>query len=93
MHIYEIWCQARLSELDLFGESGLREACVLRYKEKRRNRLFSTKIRYQVRKLNADQRPRMKVYTYLYYCREMLKLKLICFIYFLEKCYIYCQLR
>jgi hypothetical protein len=51
----------RLGEIDLFGESGMREASVLRYKEKRRNRLFSKKIRYQVRKLNADQRPRMKV--------------------------------
>ncbi|ESQ54697.1 hypothetical protein EUTSA_v10025322mg [Eutrema salsugineum] len=53
---------ARLAEIDLFGESGMREASVLRYKEKRRNRLFSNsqKIRYQVRKLNADQRPRMK---------------------------------
>ncbi|RID78803.1 hypothetical protein BRARA_A01594 [Brassica rapa] len=53
---------ARLAEIDLFGESGMREAIVLRYKEKRRNRLFSNskRIRYQVRKLNADQRPRMK---------------------------------
>ncbi|KAF8114005.1 hypothetical protein N665_0043s0075 [Sinapis alba] len=53
---------ARLAEIDLFGDSGVREAIVLRYKEKRRNRLFSNskKIRYQVRKLNADQRPRMK---------------------------------
>lgn len=53
---------ARLAEIDLFGDSGMREAIVLRYKEKRRNRLFSNskKIRYQVRKLNADQRPRMK---------------------------------
>lgn len=38
-----------------------REASVLRYKEKRQNRLFSKKIRYQVRKLNADKRPRFKV--------------------------------
>ncbi|PIA37496.1 hypothetical protein AQUCO_03000226v1 [Aquilegia coerulea] len=37
-----------------------REARVLRYKEKRQNRLFSKKIRYQVRKTNADQRPRLK---------------------------------
>ncbi|KAK4426096.1 protein CHLOROPLAST IMPORT APPARATUS 2 [Sesamum alatum] len=37
-----------------------REASVLRYKEKRQNRLFSRKIRYQVRKLNADKRPRLK---------------------------------
>ncbi|KFK43009.1 hypothetical protein AALP_AA1G067400 [Arabis alpina] len=37
-----------------------REASVLRYKEKRRSRLFTKKIRYQVRKLNADKRPRFK---------------------------------
>ncbi|KAL0461732.1 UNVERIFIED_CONTAM: protein CHLOROPLAST IMPORT APPARATUS 2, partial [Sesamum latifolium] len=35
-----------------------REASVLRYKKQ--NRLFSRKIRYQVRKLNADKRPRLK---------------------------------
>eukprot|EP00250_Pteridium_aquilinum_P017628 c23712_g5_i1 orf=400-1935(-) len=40
-------------------DSG-REARVLRYKEKRRTRLFSKKIRYEVRKLNAERRPRMK---------------------------------
>ncbi|EOA13387.1 hypothetical protein CARUB_v10026429mg [Capsella rubella] len=51
---------ARIAQIDLFGDSGMREASVLRYKEKRRTRLFSKKIRYQVRKLNADQRPRMK---------------------------------
>ncbi|KAG0479538.1 hypothetical protein HPP92_010396 [Vanilla planifolia] len=37
-----------------------REASLQRYKEKRRNRLFSKKIRYEVRKVNADQRPRVK---------------------------------
>ncbi|XP_038710753.1 protein CHLOROPLAST IMPORT APPARATUS 2 isoform X2 [Tripterygium wilfordii] len=52
---------ARLAQIDLFSESGgVREASVLRYKEKRRTRLFSKKIRYQVRKVNADRRPRMK---------------------------------
>lgn len=57
--------QARLAQIDLFGESGaLREASVQRYKEKRRTRFFSKKIRYQVRKVNADQRPRMKVCNY-----------------------------
>lgn len=57
--------QARLGEIDLFSENGgVREASVLRYKEKRRTRLFSKKIRYQVRKVNADRRPRMKV-TYV----------------------------
>ncbi|GAB4853498.1 hypothetical protein Ancab_017689 [Ancistrocladus abbreviatus] len=51
----------RLAQIDLFGENGgIREASVQRYKEKRRTRLFSKKIRYQVRKFNADQRPRMK---------------------------------
>ncbi|KAL7160979.1 hypothetical protein ACSBR2_041595 [Camellia fascicularis] len=39
---------------------GEREARVTRYREKRRMRLFSKKIRYQVRKLNAEKRPRMK---------------------------------
>ncbi|XP_059460043.1 protein CHLOROPLAST IMPORT APPARATUS 2-like isoform X2 [Corylus avellana] len=50
---------ARLAQIDLFSD-GVREASVLRYKEKRRTRLFSKKIRYQVRKVNADRRPRMK---------------------------------
>uniref|UniRef100_A0A7N0VIU5 CCT domain-containing protein n=1 Tax=Kalanchoe fedtschenkoi TaxID=63787 RepID=A0A7N0VIU5_KALFE len=51
-----------LAQIDLFGDGGgVREASVLRYKEKRRTRLFSKKIRYQVRKVNADCRPRMKV--------------------------------
>ena len=40
---------------------GAREASVLRYKEKRQNRLFSKRIRYEVRKINAEKRPRMKV--------------------------------
>lgn len=37
-----------------------REARVIRYREKRQSRLFSKRIRYQVRKLNAEKRPRMK---------------------------------
>ncbi|XP_051122456.1 zinc finger protein CONSTANS-LIKE 16-like isoform X2 [Andrographis paniculata] len=37
-----------------------REARVMRYRDKRRTRLFSKKIRYQVRKLNAEKRPRIK---------------------------------
>jgi len=54
--------QARLSQIDLWWDNGgVREASVQRYKEKRRTRLFSKKIRYQVRKVNADRRPRMKV--------------------------------
>ncbi|KAL5974142.1 hypothetical protein ACLOJK_030805 [Asimina triloba] len=59
---------ARLKNFDLHlemvieGEEsfGAREASMLRYKEKKRNRLFSKKIRYQVRKVNADRRPRTK---------------------------------
>ncbi|XVF60151.1 hypothetical protein PTKIN_Ptkin08bG0021000 [Pterospermum kingtungense] len=39
---------------------GHREASVLRYKEKRQNRLFSKRIRYEVRRLNAEKRPRLK---------------------------------
>ncbi|OAY65804.1 Zinc finger protein CONSTANS-LIKE 16 [Ananas comosus] len=42
------------------GTDGGREARVSRYREKRRTRLFSKKIRYEVRKLNAEKRPRMK---------------------------------
>lgn len=42
-------------------KKGQREASVLRYKEKRQSRLFSKRIRYEVRKLNAEKRPRMKV--------------------------------
>ncbi|KAL3512253.1 hypothetical protein ACH5RR_024970 [Cinchona calisaya] len=57
------------SELhNLYGAGGCRignrdeerEARVSRYREKRRTRLFSKKIRYEVRKLNAEKRPRMK---------------------------------
>ncbi|KAE8788332.1 Zinc finger protein CONSTANS-LIKE 8 [Hordeum vulgare] len=58
--------RAKLADIDLFpenGSGGIREARVMRYKEKRRNRLFSKKIRYQVRKVNADCRPRMKAST------------------------------
>lgn len=41
-------------------DGGWREARVSRYREKRRTRLFAKKIRYEVRKLNAEKRPRMK---------------------------------
>ncbi|KAH9309365.1 hypothetical protein KI387_037276, partial [Taxus chinensis] len=37
-----------------------REARVKRYREKKRSRLFSKRIRYQVRKLSAEKRPRLK---------------------------------
>ncbi|XP_010264549.1 PREDICTED: zinc finger protein CONSTANS-LIKE 7 [Nelumbo nucifera] len=50
-----------IGEVPVMEEERLRrEARVLRYKEKRQNRLFSKKIRYQVRKLNAEKRPRLK---------------------------------
>ncbi|CAK7328194.1 unnamed protein product [Dovyalis caffra] len=39
---------------------GQREASVLRYKEKRQSRLFAKRIRYEVRKINAEKRPRLK---------------------------------
>lgn len=42
------------------GGGAGRHARVMRYREKRRTRLFSKKIRYEVRKLNAERRPRMK---------------------------------
>lgn len=45
---------------NLEEERTRRETSVQRYKEKRQNRLFSKKIRYEVRKLNADKRPRLK---------------------------------
>ncbi|XP_021719976.1 zinc finger protein CONSTANS-LIKE 7-like [Chenopodium quinoa] len=45
---------------NLEDEKSRRETSVLRYKEKRQSRLFSKKIRYEVRKLNADKRPRIK---------------------------------
>lgn len=40
-----------------------REARVMRYREKRRRRLYNKRIRYEVRKLNAEKRPRVKVST------------------------------
>lgn len=45
--------QVRLAQIDLFSENGgVRDARVLRYKENRRSRFFSKKIRYHVRKVN-----------------------------------------
>jgi len=56
--------QGSYGEVRLGGQvgngDGGREARVSRYREKRRTRLFSKKIRYEVRKLNAEKRPRMK---------------------------------
>ncbi|XP_074295134.1 zinc finger protein CONSTANS-LIKE 16-like [Silene latifolia] len=45
---------------NLEDERTSRETSVLRYKNKRQTRLFAKKIRYQVRKKNADNRPRHK---------------------------------
>ncbi|KAH9287643.1 hypothetical protein KI387_031760, partial [Taxus chinensis] len=53
-----IWKGAE--EFNVKVNNGMREARVLRYRQKRQTRLFSNKIRYQVRKLNAEKRPRLK---------------------------------
>ncbi|KAK9828659.1 hypothetical protein WJX72_001371 [[Myrmecia] bisecta] len=37
-----------------------RAACLERYREKKRNRAFSKTIRYEMRKINAERRPRIK---------------------------------
>ncbi|KAJ0752338.1 putative transcription factor C2C2-CO-like family [Helianthus annuus] len=51
----------KLAQIDLFSENdGLKEAGVVRYKKRKNTRLFSKKIRYQVRKINADRRLRSK---------------------------------
>ncbi|KAI4350593.1 hypothetical protein L6164_005038 [Bauhinia variegata] len=49
-----------MKEEEMGWKLGKREASLLRYKEKRQSRLFSKQIRYEVRKLNAQKRPRMK---------------------------------
>lgn len=60
-------------------ERTRREASVLRYREKRQSRLFSKKIRYQVRKLNADKRPRLKVFVFsLSLSAKLIYLEIIC---------------
>jgi len=51
---------------------GQREASLLRYKEKRQSRLFAKRIRYEVRKLNAEKRPRMKVLFRNFDCKLQL---------------------
>lgn len=58
MNNVEEWGGYAHKQIDAAG--GGREARVSRYREKRRTRLFAKKIRYQVRKLNAEKRPRMK---------------------------------
>ena len=45
-------------EVDEFTRN--RRACLERYREKKRNRRFSKKVRYHLRKMNADRRPRYK---------------------------------
>lgn len=40
---------------------GSRQARLDRYREKKRTRGFSSKIRYEMRKINAERRPRVKV--------------------------------
>lgn len=37
-----------------------RAECLERYREKRARRAYTKKIRYQLRKINADKRPRVK---------------------------------
>lgn len=37
-----------------------RRECLERYKEKKARRMYTKKIRYQLRKINADKRPRIK---------------------------------
>ncbi|KAI4335358.1 hypothetical protein L6164_014010 [Bauhinia variegata] len=52
---------ARLAQIDLFTDhGGAGEASLLRDKEKCHTRLFSKKIRYQVKKINVDRRPTTK---------------------------------
>lgn len=41
-------------------EVRTRKECLERYKEKKARRLYTKKIRYQLRKINADKRPRIK---------------------------------
>ncbi len=38
----------------------MRQASLRRYREKKARRSFSKTIRYQMRKVNADRRPRIK---------------------------------
>lgn len=56
----EVTLQGGGEEEEEWKQVRVREASVLRYKEKRQNRLFSKRIRYEVRKINAEKRPRIK---------------------------------
>mmetsp|Transcript_7199 Transcript_7199/g.26468 ORF Transcript_7199/g.26468 Transcript_7199/m.26468 type:complete len:279 (-) Transcript_7199:1291-2127(-) len=42
------------------GETMNRADRVARYRQKRKTRTFTVKVRYQIRKLNAERRPRLK---------------------------------
>ncbi|KAI5679759.1 hypothetical protein M9H77_00986 [Catharanthus roseus] len=78
-HRTPIWAAAAADDDAYEGEVAMameeeeerrrREARVIRYREKRQSRLFSNKIRYQVRKMNADKRPRLKVIIIIYIIR------------------------
>jgi len=61
---HQLYGEHQIGGMLVGGQGGMgdggREARVSRYREKRRTRLFSKKIRYEVRKLNAEKRPRMK---------------------------------
>ncbi|XP_010524282.1 PREDICTED: uncharacterized protein LOC104802388 [Tarenaya hassleriana] len=54
-----VWAVPEMEETER-ARRGRREASLLRYKEKRQSRLFAKRIRYEVRKLNAEKRPRLK---------------------------------
>ncbi|CAF2119626.1 hypothetical protein HID58_008631 [Brassica napus] len=54
-----LWAVPKMETMERLWR-GHREASLLRYKEKRQSRFFSKRIRYQVRKLNAEKRPRIK---------------------------------
>lgn len=42
------------------AEGRTRKECLERYREKRARRMYTKKIRYELRKINADRRPRIK---------------------------------
>ena len=53
-----------MGEVPIMRMEEERRRRVKRYKEKRHTRMFCKKIRYQVLKLNADRRPRIKVFLF-----------------------------
>ena len=56
----QVLVEVEPAEHALAALSGRAER-VRRYKEKRRRRLFTKRIRYEVRRVNAVKRPRFKV--------------------------------